>query len=73
MPLLRRSLRTRLPLSRTRTAHREDDVKGYFREYLPAFNRDTLVAAVQDGFMIPATRALHTPLRLWSLDRRQEA
>ncbi len=37
--------------------HREDDVEGCFGEYLPAFSRETLVAAVQDGFMNPATRA----------------
>jgi hypothetical protein len=53
--------------------HREDDVEGCFCEYLPAFNRDTLVAAVQDGFMNPATRALHAPLRVWTLERRQTA
>lgn len=53
--------------------HREDDVEGCFSEYLPAFNRDTLVAAVQDGFMNPATRALHAPLRVWTLERRQTA
>ena len=45
--------------------YREDDVEGCFSEYLPAFNRDTLVAAVQDGFMNPATRALHAPLRAY--------
>ena len=53
--------------------HREDDVEGCFSEYLPAFIRDTLVAAVQDGFMNPATRALHAPLRAWTLERRQTA
>ena len=54
-------------------AHREDGVEGCFSEYLPAFNRETLFAAVQDGFVNPATRAQHAPLRLWTLERRQTA
>ena len=53
--------------------HREDDVEGCFSEYLPTFNRETLVAAVQDGFVNPATGASHAPLRLWTLERRQAA
>ncbi len=56
-----------------KNVYREDDVEGCFSEYLPAFNRDTLVAAVQDGFMNPATRALHAPLRAWTLETRQMA
>ena len=42
-------------------------------EYLPAFSRETLVAAVQDVFMNLTTRARYAPLRLWTLERRQAA
>ena len=53
--------------------YREDGVEGCFSGYLPTFNRETLVAAVRDGFVNPETGAPHAPLRLWTLERRQMA
>lgn len=47
--------------------------EGFFSEYLPAFNRETFVAALQDGYVNPATHELYAPLRLWTLKRRQAA
>jgi hypothetical protein len=53
--------------------YREEGIEGVFSDYLPGFDRATLVAAVEDGNVNLATGARHAPLRLWIVGRRKLA
>jgi hypothetical protein len=56
--------------------YREEGIEGVFSDYLPGSEREAraaLVAAVEDGYVNPATGARHAPLRLWTKERRRHA
>jgi len=56
--------------------YREEGIEGVFSDYLPGSataDRAALVAAVEDGYVNPATGARHAPLRLWTVGRRKLA
>ena len=56
--------------------YREEGIEGVFSDYLPGSavaDRAALVAAVEDGYVNPATQERHAPLRLWTLARRKLA
>jgi len=53
--------------------YHEDGIEGVFSGYLPTRDRETLITAVEDGYVNPATGVPHAPLRLWTSERKKMA